>query len=212
MRRVIKIGGSLMERLLCDCTPLSVWLTAQTPATNLIITGGGVWADAVRELYRRGATTDESAHWLAIRAMQLTSSLLGALQPTWQTDPGWMSHLDCGSCRTAEGRVHDALHNANYLLDPHQFMREIEPQAPGERLIVGWQVTSDSIAARLAEVIDADELVLLKSCRPADRVFSHDLATTSSGYNWQHLASVGYVDEWFPRAASRVRSIRIETL
>ena len=67
-------------------------------------------------------------------------------------------------------------------------------------LPLDWSTTTDSISAALAIETDADELVILKSCE----VDAAADATT--------LAEQGIVDPAFPRAASRVKSIRIEKL
>ena len=52
------------------------------------------------------------------------------------------------------------------MFRPSRFLRQIEPHAAGTRLTARWQVTSDAIAARLAIVLGADELVLVKSVPP----------------------------------------------
>jgi len=58
-----------------------------------------------------------------------------------------------------------------------------------------WSVTSDSIAARLAQAVAAGELVLLKSAAPPP-----------------DLGAADYVDEWFATAARDVPSVRIVNL
>jgi aspartokinase-like uncharacterized kinase len=55
-----------------------------------------------------------------------------------------------------------------------------------------WAVTSDSIAARVAERRGASKLVLLKSV---------DIPV---GTNWPTAAGNGWVDEYFPRIAARL--------
>lgn len=62
-----------------------------------------------------------------------------------------------------------------------------------DRLPVGWHVTSDSIAAFVAAAIGAG-LVLAKSVPPPEG----DRAV---------VAAAGWVDPWFPEAASRLASI-----
>ena len=63
-----------------------------------------------------------------------------------------------------------------------------------------WQVTGDSIAARIAECLGADELVLLKSTDPP---------STPS----RRIASrLGLVDGFFGEATDRLRRIRFVNL
>jgi hypothetical protein len=80
-------------------------------------------------------------------------------------------------------------------------LEQAEPQAPGDRLPHSWDVTSDSIAARLAAVVDADELVLLKSADPP----------AEGGASLLQWAARGYVDRHFPQAARNL-IVRCENL
>ena len=52
------------------------------------------------------------------------------------------------------------------IFDPSRFLETIEPTLDGETLPQSWDVTSDSIAARIARLLTCHELVLLKSCLP----------------------------------------------
>jgi aspartokinase-like uncharacterized kinase len=82
-----------------------------------------------------------------------------------------------------------------------------ESELPGCRLPRSWQATSDSIAARVAEVLSAD-LVLLKSAGPPREIFPEgDRAKV-----FANLAAAGYVDQHFPRAAAAVRAVEIVNL
>lgn len=73
---------------------------------------------------------------------------------------------------------------------------------PGSTLPVGWQVTSDSIAARLAICLGADRLVLLKSreAMPGERS------------DWAQAVAGGLVDGCFPTFAAKLPEVRLETL
>lgn len=71
------------------------------------------------------------------------------------------------------------------VFDPNEFLRNHEPHQPGHVLPHNWAATSDSIAARLAEVLAADELILLKSTDPPAREL-------------HELADISYVDQFFP--------------
>ena len=84
--------------------------------------------------------------------------------------------------------------------DVGPFLREEEPRLPGVKLPHNWDVTSDSIAARLAITQRAAELVLLKSTLPK---WQASLET---------LAKVGYVDAFFPPLEPEVPPLRFVDL
>jgi aspartokinase-like uncharacterized kinase len=166
---------------------LMKWLRQEPPRGNVLITGGGVWADEVRALERSGQLSSESAHWLAIRTMKLTGWLLCQMLP-WGT---FTDQLEAVS----DPRRWAQMAAEPVVFDPESFLREVEPHLPPQALPLGWQVTSDSIAARLAEVLAADELVLMKS-REAPRS------------NLEEAANEGLVDAYFPQAAARLPGLR----
>ena len=184
--RIIKVGGSLFEYPYL-ANALTQWSAQQSPMQNLIVTGGGVWADEIRTLETSGRLSVEAAHWLAIRAMKLTAWLLCQMLPE-ATIADQLDQLNNGSPLTATGM-------APVIFDPEPFLRYVEPDLPSRGLPIGWQVTSDSIAARIAETLDADELVLMKSTDPPTSTI-------------EQTAQDGLVDAYFPIAAAPVRRIR----
>ena len=86
------------------------------------------------------------------------------------------------------------------ILDPHDFLRRDEPELAGCRLPRNWAVTSDSIAARVAEVVGAHELVLLKSQLPIGQG------------GWREVSEHGIVDRHFPLAAAKLPVVRFVNL
>lgn len=181
--RVIKLGGSLL-----DCPDLSdrfsCWLTKQSPATNVVIAGGGAIVEALRQLDRVQAMPPETAHGLAIHAMSMTAALAAELLPD-------SSLVRCANELVACDR------NGPLVFDVAEFMRDDAQLA--DALPCNWDVTSDSIAARVASRLAACELVLLKSALPAER------ATR------ERLAGQGFVDAHFPVAAASM-SVRCVNL
>jgi aspartokinase-like uncharacterized kinase len=181
MVRVIKLGGSLLDN---PATPkrLPRWLDAQSPARNLLVVGGGRLVDALREKERGGALGTEAAHWLAVRAMRINAGLIQVLLPQahWVARLAqWLELPSASPQREVELAI----------LDPWEFLQSEESAADLPPLPHRWDVTSDSIAARVAHRCDAQELVLLKSALPA--------ATDVVG-----AAQSGYVDAHFPLAAA----------
>jgi hypothetical protein len=84
---------------------------------------------------------------------------------------------------------------ADEVVDPWEFLRGPDAALGAAALPQTWDVSSDSIAARVAELIAADELVLLKSALPGDAM---------------NLAD--YVDPYFATASAKLRSIRFVNL
>lgn len=130
---VVKVGGSLFDHPRLG-PGLRAFLESLEPAELLLVPGGGKVVDAVRELDRVHGLGDEVSHWLAVRALSVTSEILTdrvASRPQ-------ISVMNC-----------------------YQFAVEDE-ERPGA-LPHSWDVTSDSIAARAAMVFGAERLILLKS-------------------------------------------------
>jgi aspartokinase-like uncharacterized kinase len=179
---VIKLGGSLLARP--DLGPrLRDWLAAHAPRKTILVPGGGRLADVVRDLDRTHALGDDCSHRLALHAMAINADVLAALVPGACIIDG----PDLAELVWEQGRTP--------VLDALAFC-ESDDANPGA-LPHTWAVTSDSVAARLAAVAGAAELVLVKSAPPP----VGDLAA------W---ADAGYVDEWLPRmlagTAIRVRA------
>ena len=182
--RVIKLGGSLLDwsELLAA---FQEWLAEQSPAANVIVVGGGSLVEAIRALDRAHRLPDEAAHWLAIRAMGVTAALVAEV-------------LDAPLVESLAAV--DNLPGSVFLLDVERLLRE--DAAGRDPLPVGWQVTSDSIAARVAQVARAAELVLLKSALPSDPI------------DWAAWSREGYVDEYFPIASAglTVRAVNLRAI
>ena len=170
---VVKVGGSLLDQNgLAE--NLRGWLAAQSPGHQVLVVGGGRLADAVREMDRRHHLGDEAAHRLALRTMSITAELLSHLLPEV---PLVTDFAALGARLTAQGAT---------IFDPWSFLTDDEPGMPGTRLEASWDAASDSIAARLAIVLGAAELVLLKSTPPP-----------SDAETMADLADRGYVDRFF---------------
>jgi len=69
---VVKIGGSLMD----ESKEIVRRLVAMEGHSFLVVPGGGVLADLVRDLFRRGNISQEAAHWMAVLAMEQYARIL----------------------------------------------------------------------------------------------------------------------------------------
>lgn len=171
--RVVKLGGSLLD------WPEWVgqfrrWLAAQPSAANVIVVGGGAIVECLRSLDEAHPLSAETAHWLAVRAMSFTATIAAELVSE-ATLVGALDDLELS------GR------GVPQILDVERFLREERDTT--DSLPCSWDVTSDSIAARVAASLNATELVLLKSALPED------------GATRESLGRCGYVDAYFTRAA-----------
>lgn len=183
--RVIKLGGSLL-----DCDGLAArfrrWLAQQSPGQNVILVGGGEMADVVRRAFAQHRLDEESAHWLCVRLLSVTAELFARLLP----EAAWATRLE-------ELRWADT--HRPVIFDCEHFLRCDDARSL-HPLPHTWEVTSDSIAARLAQRLAAFELVLLKSRLP------------EPGWDLAQAAAAGYVDRYFPRAARSLPRVRYVNL
>ena len=182
--RVIKVGGSLF-----DFSSLpeawSRWLAEQSPAVNVLIAGGGKLADVIREADQAWGLGDEAAHWLAIDVLAASARLLAAILRDARLERDW----ECLLNRVAEREVGPPI-----VFCPVRFLQQVEARIPPHPLPHGWIATTDSIAARIAGILDAEELVLLKSADPPSQV------------------QPPYVDEYFVQAAAGLTCVRFVNL
>jgi aspartokinase-like uncharacterized kinase len=182
---VVKLGGSLLRR--ADWPDLlAAWL-ARRPAQrcHVMIVGGGEAADAVREADRRDHLGDEVSHWLAIEAMQANLAEASTYFPQSPV------------CRCLR-QLKPLRETASLVwFDPLPLLRQEHTWQGLPPLPRSWDVTSDSIAARVACRLGNTELVLLKSALPP---------RSGSLADW---AEAGYVDAFFPHAATMLAGVTV---
>lgn len=152
---VVKVGGSLLTRP--DLGPaITNWLAQrlanrQPQAQVNFIVGGGAIVDAFRQLDAIHSLDPVSLHWQCVAALRHTAEILAELisgSAIINSEAAFDSHRRSA---TAVGR---------FVIIPEVFFH----RNSGDCLPCDWRTTSDSIAALLANKIDANQLVLLKSC------------------------------------------------
>jgi hypothetical protein len=150
---VIKVGGSLAEdpeKLRALCRKLG---ELAKKCALIVVPGGGGFADVVRDFDKRFALSRNVSHKMAILAMDQFGLLLSDIMPN--------------------SRVFHRLQNAKKLSEamgapiflPSRLMFE------EDQLENSWDVTSDSIAAYVANLVHAEKLVLVTD---VDGVFTSD--------------------------------------
>lgn len=151
---VVKLGGSLL-----GSTELPQWLDTLVKISDgkvLIVPGGSIFADAVREAQQRTQIDDATAHHLALLAMDQFGLLLAAMNPNLVTASSELEIAERGW-----------QHRGIVWLPSHMVMAD-------EYISKNWHVTSDSLSAWIANKINSEHLIIVKS---AD--LSHYAATVS---------------------------------
>ena len=141
--RVVKVGGSLL------CQPklpqrLQHFLETSPADRNVIVAGGGALVDTVRQWHEIYPVSEAWCHRCSLRLMNQTAMLLSEI----------------GGAIPLVSRISDIPKLGNVILDcEHDILAS-------QKLEATWNLTSDSIAAHVANQLEADELWLLKSCLP----------------------------------------------
>jgi aspartokinase-like uncharacterized kinase len=142
---VVKLGGSL-----ANSEELPQWLDVVATAGAgkvVLVSGGGPWADEVREAQKREGFDDRLAHRKALRAMEQYGKVL----------IGMRANL-VPAADIAE--IHEALRNRQIAVWMPHAMVVADPSIPES-----WDVTSDSLGAWLAKQLNASALLLVKSVK-----------------------------------------------
>ncbi len=187
MRRIVKIGGSLLTR--GDLIPaINDWLAQQTPAENVVIVGGGALIDAVRQLDVVRPGKEATVHWRCIELLGTTFQITAEWFPAWnqiRTRESFQCGVDFGFSSSQPTIVNvGAFYQAS---DKH-------------KLPLDWRTTTDSIAVLLGNLSCADEVTLLKSC---------DVDPKKSV---QQLAADGIIDEAVPGISRRFEALKVVQL
>ena len=152
MEAVLKVGGSLAENP-TSLTKLCQELSVLTKDHRIVIVpGGGEFADTVRKLDKIYGLSDVIAHKIAIVAMDQYGLFLSDITPN-----SYVSH----SLEEISNPVKDKVP----IFLPSQLMFREDP------LENSWDVTSDTIAAYIADKLHAKKLVLVTD---VDGIFSQD--------------------------------------
>lgn len=164
---VVKLGGSLI-----DSAELQSWLGVLASFGGgrvVIVPGGGPFANQVRRAQDLWGFDDKVAHRMAILAMEQYGLMMTGIRPD----------LRAASSRMEVERL---LREAAVPVWLPGAMTFENPEIPEN-----WQITSDSLAAWLAETMGAEMLVLVKPFEPIGDVLTvHDLCAR------------GIVDPLFP--------------
>jgi len=140
---VVKLGCSL-----ANSPELPRWLDviATTGAGKVVLVpGGGGWADEVRAAQKLEGFDDRIAHRKALRAMEHYGRLLAGMRENLVPAAGVVE-------------IHEVLRSGRIAMWMPYEMVVANPSIPES-----WEVTSDSLAAWLAEKLNASTLLLVKS-------------------------------------------------
>lgn len=164
---VIKLGGSLL-----GSSELNLWLdivARHGDGKVLIVPGGGIFADAVRDAQISSGIDDATAHRMAVMAMDQYGVLMTGLSPRLVTAKSELEIAERGW-----------QHRGIVWLPSDMICAD-------ESIPMNWGITSDSLAAYLAAKLNAEHLILVKSSRPdADQQVS-----------LEKLTKEGFVDSAF---------------
>jgi len=141
---IVKVGGGLLGKAGAFDLVVEA-LTAFRPGRRIVVLpGGGPFADAVRQMFRRVKIGEDAAHWMAVLGMDQYAHALAARAP--------------GAALVEEpAEIRAALDSGQLpVLAPYRWLKAADP------LPHSWEVTSDSIAAWFAGALGARRVVLIK--------------------------------------------------
>ena len=180
---VFKFGGSLLTSGSYH-NNVKTLLHDYQHDVNILICGGGPSVQQIRTSQRQFNLSDAECHHNSLVVMDrntrhLCQHLKISVVDTW---------------RQLISQVKQTPVTPQWLgFAVTQFVLDEDPQLPRPQLPGDWNTTSDSIAARVASLLNA-RLILAKSTSPTSN-------------NLLCLANQGYVDNHFPVAAASINSV-----
>jgi aspartokinase-like uncharacterized kinase len=163
---VVKIGGSLSHD-----PALREWLTRLWEVGGgrvVIVPGGGDFADAVRQYQQEWRFDDLAAHNMCLLAMAQYAILMQGVVP----------ELVLAS---NEDRIRRALRDGRVAVWVPTDLMRATPDS-----MTNWDTTSDSLAAWLSSSLNAERLMIVKSCE------------VEANAPLESLAAKGILDRRFP--------------
>lgn len=131
MKVILKIGGSLIDESAKIIKIVSDHFAGSNNTQVIVVPGGSIFANNIREVSEKYSITEEAAHWMAIAAMEQYAYLL----------------KDLSGIETIQD-IED-IHRPISILLPYRILKEMD------ELPHSWDITSDSIAAWVAHKINA---------------------------------------------------------
>ncbi len=142
---IFKIGGKILDNskdLINTIAQLTQLYEDQIIKKILLIPGGGILANFIRELYYEFQIDDDFAHWMAIYSMNYNGVVLNKKFP----------HLN--SIENLDQLKKEGSYFSIFL--PYKYLKN------NDELPHSWSVTSDSIALYMAYKLGMNECFLLK--------------------------------------------------
>jgi len=163
---VVKLGGSLSQSdALIKC--LNSIEQRYAGSAVVIVPGGGAFADQVRMAQQHWLFNDETAHRMAILAMQQMALLMNGLKDNFFI------------VRSVTDIPKQLPQQKIIIWSPD--IVELDNAA----IQASWKITSDSLSAWLANTLSANELILVKS------------ASIDNSLSLQQLAEHNIIDQGF---------------
>jgi len=142
---IVKIGGKILENaedLNSTISQLTQLFAEERIQKIILIPGGGLLANFIRQVYSDLKLTEELAHWMGIISMNYNGIELGKKFSELDVieDINRLKKIDKCFC----------------IFLPYRFLKEID------RLPHSWDVTSDSITLFLAKELEIPHCFLIK--------------------------------------------------
>jgi len=187
---VVKLGGSLIAD---PALPHWLDLLAQLGGGRVtIVCGGGSFADEVRRVQALWQFNDLAAHNMAVLAMAQTGYQLHAMNPMLQL-------------AVSKSEISHVLHRGRAAI---WLPFELQRDEPDPR--TNWGATSDTIALDLARELNAERLIVVKSCAIDPSRTLGQLGATGvldEGFEERAFGSAFPIDIIDKRELTRMRSL-----